>query len=343
MALSRAWLDSDTKEFLNGNGYGPYRGELVSDDKPIIERPFQMKYGSAHGQVTPRKIALKMRPIQITYHTGLRFKEALDERPFSEDSAFRDIVLNPENLGKEWTLIQDNTATTGKLLIGDQEYEMPALLALFPQPSVTGEEIIKYGNEIGLKKFDVAFHTPDHHGWNLKACVDELVMEWDEKAVRRMLFTHSMSRHMSAAVRRSRQKPIERKKITSAERKAQESLREILLESEWRRYITNGFIMVRGPSGRFYQLFRDGRHTEVFYRGKKVYSLCIRTAGECPPSDHVLGLKLRLEYDEESVWQGSNARQYTETGETIRPTGGPFHDGFLAPAEIELPPLVQVG
>ncbi len=331
MALSRAWLDTDTKAFLGGNGIGPYRGELVTDDKPIVQRPFQLKYGSAFGQITPRKIALKMRPMQISYHSELRHNESPE---LKNDSIFAGVVCNPENLGKEWFLVQDNTAATGKLLIGDKEYEMPALLALFPQPSVTMEEIGQYGPELRTKKFDVAFHTPDHHGWNLKACVDDLVMEWDEKAVRRMIFTHNIGKKMSASIMCRRQNPIPQK-VEPSEQKARESLREILLESEYRRYVTNGFIMVRGPSGRHYQVFRDRRHTEVYYRGKKAYSLCIRTAGECPPSDHVLNLKLRLEYDEESVWTGSNIRKYDEQGKST--------DEFLAPVELELPQLAQVG
>ncbi len=103
------------------------------------------------------------------------------------------------------------------------------------------------------------------------------------------------------------------------EMKARETLRDILSEAEWRRYCTNGFVMVRGskdfvnPKGAagpfWYQIFSDQRHTVVFKDGDKVGSLCIHTDGKCPPSDHVINLKLLVEMDEHQIWAGANLRQ----------------------------------
>lgn len=94
------------------------------------------------------------------------------------------------------------------------------------------------------------------------------------------------------------------------EQKAQDSLRDLLSENEWRRYVTNGFIMAKGLSGRHYQVFADRRHTVVYQSGKKIASLCIHTDGQCPPSDHVINMKMLIEMDETLIWQGSNITWY---------------------------------
>lgn len=81
------------------------------------------------------------------------------------------------------------------------------------------------------------------------------------------------------------------------ELKARETLREYLSESEYRRYITNGFIMVRGSStGYHYQVFGD-RRLRVYHKYKAIESICIHSQ-DCPPSDHVLNMKILIESDE---------------------------------------------
>lgn len=93
------------------------------------------------------------------------------------------------------------------------------------------------------------------------------------------------------------------------EQKARETLREIISETDYRRYITNGFVMVRGGSGRYYQIFADQRNTIVYEKGKAIQSLCIHTVRECPPTDHIINLKCLIEFDEQQVWTGANLRQ----------------------------------
>jgi hypothetical protein len=94
--------------------------------------------------------------------------------------------------------------------------------------------------------------------------------------------------------------------VSPQELKARGTLRDMISENDWRRYVTNGFIMVKGASGRFYQLFADGRRTQVFHHGKNIATLCIHTDKSCPPSDHVLNLKILVELDEDAIWSGSN-------------------------------------
>jgi hypothetical protein len=91
---------------------------------------------------------------------------------------------------------------------------------------------------------------------------------------------------------------------------ARNSLRDMLTEDEWRRYLTNGFIMVKGKSGYWYQLFARGRGgVNVYRKGIKIASICIHTDQRVPPTDHVINLKLLVEFDEHQVWAGGNVSQ----------------------------------
>jgi hypothetical protein len=100
-------------------------------------------------------------------------------------------------------------------------------------------------------------------------------------------------------------------KATPAETKARGTLRDMITEAEWRRYVTNGFIMVRGPSGFWYQVFNNGSNTNVYKDGKKVNSICIHTVRDCPPTDHVINLKILVELDESKVWRGGNVHNWS--------------------------------
>jgi len=95
-------------------------------------------------------------------------------------------------------------------------------------------------------------------------------------------------------------------KVDPRELKARDTLRDMLSEAEWRRYVTNGFVMVKGVSGRFYQVFNDQRRIQVYHRGKAMASICIHTDRSCPPTDHVINMKVLIETDEELVWKEGN-------------------------------------
>jgi hypothetical protein len=82
----------------------------------------------------------------------------------------------------------------------------------------------------------------------------------------------------------------------------------MLSEQDWRRYVTNGFIMVKGSSDYWYQIFAHSG-VNVYKHGKKVHYICIHTDNTCPPSDHVINIKLLVEFDEAAVWKGGNVKQ----------------------------------
>jgi hypothetical protein len=121
----------------------------------------------------------------------------------------------------------------------------------------------------------------------------------------------------SAAVREAMRKNLvaERRRravglpfqASAEELKARETLRDMISENEWRRYLTNGFIMTKGQSGKWYQIFQQyNERIRVYENGKHVEMLCIHSDGECPPTDHVINMKILAEVDESALWKGSN-------------------------------------
>lgn len=81
---------------------------------------------------------------------------------------------------------------------------------------------------------------------------------------------------------------------------AMQTLREMITEAEYRKYVKDGFITVRGQSGKVYQVFRNRSHTKVYYQGELVEEICVRLRGGTPPTDNVIAFKTMIEVDEES-------------------------------------------
>lgn len=106
--------------------------------------------------------------------------------------------------------------------------------------------------------------------------------------------------------------------LTPAEVKARNTLRDLVTEAAWRRYIANGFLMVAGrrdfiaPTGLAgpfeYQLWAH-QIPQVYKDYKRVAALCIHSDYNVPPTDHVINIKFLVEFDELSVWKGANVRE----------------------------------
>ena len=118
--------------------------------------------------------------------------------------------------------------------------------------------------------------------------------------------------------------------------KARETLRDMISEKDWRRYITNGFIMVQGQKdfmpidartekarslkGQFwYQIFGDKR-VQVFCNNINIGELCIHSDQVCPPSDHTINMKVLVELDEMALWKEANFYQNHSAGQVRRRT-----------------------
>jgi len=119
----------------------------------------------------------------------------------------------------------------------------------------------------------------------------------------------------------NRQKSLNNK-VTPQEIKARESLRDMLTEREWRRYVTNGFVLVRGLSGKFYQVFNDQSHIKVYVKGKLTDEICIHTTSDtkCPPTDHIINMMFLIQNDEQLIWTKGVGNVYNKDG-TARSQG----------------------
>jgi hypothetical protein len=81
---------------------------------------------------------------------------------------------------------------------------------------------------------------------------------------------------------------------------AMQTLREMITEADYRKYIKDGFITIRGQSGKIYQIFRNKSHTKVYFKGELIEEICVRLKSNAPPTDSVIAFKTMIEVDEES-------------------------------------------
>ena len=88
--------------------------------------------------------------------------------------------------------------------------------------------------------------------------------------------------------------------VPENEKVAMQTLRDMITEAEFRKYVKYGFISVYGKSGKVYQVFRNKWHTRVFFQGELVEEICVRLKGDVPPTDNVIAFKTMIEADEES-------------------------------------------
>jgi len=90
--------------------------------------------------------------------------------------------------------------------------------------------------------------------------------------------------------------------ITNAaenEQIALETLRESISETEYRKYLKYGFVLVKGNSGDTFQIFRNKSHTKVWRNGKVIEEICVRIKDlSVPKTDNVLAFKTIIEADE---------------------------------------------
>jgi len=104
-----------------------------------------------------------------------------------------------------------------------------------------------------------------------------------------------------------RTKSKNRSELTNPELKARTTLRDQISEKAWKRYVTNGYVLVNGDSGKVYQVFANhkGRHIKVYEKGKHIHDLCIHSE-EVPDSDHVMNCMLLIGSDEDEFIKQCN-------------------------------------
>lgn len=76
--------------------------------------------------------------------------------------------------------------------------------------------------------------------------------------------------------------------VNKEEWTAIDTLRELITEKEFRKYMKYGFLLVEGASGDVYQIFRDQWHTKIWRKGNLVEEVCVRLDPSVPPTDNVI-------------------------------------------------------
>jgi hypothetical protein len=117
------------------------------------------------------------------------------------------------------------------------------------------------------------------------------------------------------------------------EKIAMESLREVLSETEFRKYLKYGFILVKGQGGDTYQIFRNRSHTKVWRGGKVIEEICVRIKYETgvPPTDNVIAFRAIIQTNENAFKKLGNV--YKMNGNTRVGLGG-YVEGQVGQAGI---------
>jgi hypothetical protein len=94
------------------------------------------------------------------------------------------------------------------------------------------------------------------------------------------------------------------KNVCEKEKTALETLREIITETEYRKYLKYGFVLVKGISGDTYQIFRNKSHTKVYRGSKLIEEVCVRIKdADIPPTDNVIAFLTMLQAGDEQEFK----------------------------------------
>jgi len=105
-----------------------------------------------------------------------------------------------------------------------------------------------------------------------------------------------------------------------SEGRAREALLQIIGSDRFRRYLKNGFISIKGKSGKIYQIFPGHQMTKVWVNGEHIEDLCvIMVDSSLPPSDSVIMRMLMILDSEEAFRKVANvfprkASMFTNSG-----------------------------
>jgi hypothetical protein len=95
--------------------------------------------------------------------------------------------------------------------------------------------------------------------------------------------------------------------ISGNEKVAMRTLRDMISEADFRKYMKYGFISVKAKSGKIYQIFRNRLHTKVYLQGELVEEICVMMKGSnIPPTDKIIAFKTIIETDENAFKKMGN-------------------------------------
>jgi len=91
--------------------------------------------------------------------------------------------------------------------------------------------------------------------------------------------------------------------------RARQTLRRIIGEDAFQRYMIRGFMIFNGASGRTYQIFPGHIKTKVWFEKKIIEELCVVMTGNFPPTDEVIMRLLLIQDSEENFKSKANVFQ----------------------------------
>ena len=116
------------------------------------------------------------------------------------------------------------------------------------------------------------------------------------------------SRHAPAIIIRSNRQAV-KAQVELREQRARETLRSILGDERFRRFVCNGFVSVQAKSGRTYQIYPGHGMTIVYDRGKPIEKLCVVLRGDFAPTDSLITRYLMILNDEQQFRTFANIHQ----------------------------------
>lgn len=90
------------------------------------------------------------------------------------------------------------------------------------------------------------------------------------------------------------------------EKRARETLRRILGDEKFQKFIRNGFVSVQGKSGRIYQIYPGHGMTVVYNHGTPIEKLCVVLDGNFTPTDSLITRYIMILHDEDQFRSFAN-------------------------------------
>jgi len=88
--------------------------------------------------------------------------------------------------------------------------------------------------------------------------------------------------------------------------RARQTLKRLIGENAFEKYIVRGFITFKGESGRTYQIFPGHGKVAVWQKGVQIEQLCVILTGDFPPTDSVIMRLLLIQESEDRFKKFAN-------------------------------------
>lgn len=231
------------------------------------------------------------------------------EKVTLEKARYEELITRKDSLNY---LCQNNHGleiTEEQVLIGAL---WGATLEIGEESKVYGERgFIPTGPDDYINNSGVKIFSPTDINYRMEAEIkfDTPMTKEREAAVAKTLRFQRKSQQLKdnmTIIVHSRAQPVriaEKNEMTAIE-----TLREMITEADFRKYMAHGFILVKGESGCVYQIFRSRAHTIVWEKGEVVEEVCVRIKDrKIPPTDNVIAFKILIESSEEDFKKLGNA------------------------------------